>query len=103
MLRVVVVVGEVAAFDEQHPAVAREQTGGKAVRLEVANRHVHAAFEQDADSGPFQRVRVADGARALQRRAIAFDSDVAGANDEPGVESRSLLQHEIVGDDEVGG
>src|SRR5207302_10253368 len=45
MLRVVVVVGEVAAFDEQRPAVARDQTGGKAARLEVANRHVHTAFE----------------------------------------------------------
>src|SRR2546423_992124 len=60
MLRVVVVVGEVAAFDEQRPAVVREQTGGKAARLEVANRHVHTAFEQDAGSGLFQRVRIAE-------------------------------------------
>src|SRR4029079_17410713 len=39
---VVVVVGEVAGLDEQRLAVAREQSGGKTSRLQVANRDVHA-------------------------------------------------------------
>ena len=103
MLRVVVVVGEIAALDEQRPAIARHESGGKASRLEVADRHIRTAFEQDADARLLQGFQVGGGAGALQRRALAVNRHVAGANDQPGVPGRALLHHEVIGHNDLTG
>jgi len=65
-----------------------------------ANGDIGAAFDPDTSASLLQGFKIAQDAGPLQRRALAINRDMTGANEQPGVEGGSFLQHQVICDND---